>query len=394
MVIALIILWIIFCVKENWMKISDNLISIIIFLNIISCCFALPTDMKYKFNDYFMNGRIKYSVEHIFPGKSAKETESIRERLITEYKNEGKYDEKGKKEIEKTVNSYIKGGTLRFPVEMYFNKDQIVMKEYSKDPLNIFYDFNRQVSEFLAVELNTLNRKVLYPPQAYYYDSLYIRWLGGFYDQFLNSSDAVFSEDTLGHYKLISVPVSDSLKNVIYDAEQIVIFLNSTTNNWEKIELWKSNINNRTIIFSDYQTYKGINYPNTITIEELREKNKKDIYQMKVQEVEFNLPHLDVYGQMNIQKGKTTVIDERFSPSVMYKIEESGDKKDEELVEMYKIREMNLAQNSLNNNIPPGKLPNKQTQKEPVTFRLLKYSFIGLVLLLSIWGYGKIRNKN
>ncbi len=278
---------------------------------------------------------------------------------------------------------------------MYFNKNQIVLKEeYSENPVNIFYDFNRQLNESLAIKLDSLVRRVLYPPRTYYYNSLYIRWLGGFYDQFLDSSDAVFSEDTLGQYKIISVPVNDSLKNITYNAEQIVIFLNSTTNNWEKIELWKSNINNRTIIFSDYKAFNGFNYPNTITIEELRDKNKKYIYKMKVQEVEFNLPHLDVYGQMNIQKGKTFVIDERFNPSINYNLEESGDKKDEELVEMYKIREMNLTQNSLNNNTPPVKLPNKQTQQTPITFRLLKYSFIGLVLLLSIWGYRKIRNKN
>ena len=373
----------------------NNLIRIIFFLNIISCCFALPSDMKYKFNEYFINGRIKYSVEHIIPGIPVKQAESIRDRLTMDYKSEGKYDEKGKKEIEKTVNSYIKGGTLRFPVEMYFNKNQIVLKEeYSENPVNIFYDFNRQLNESLAIKLDSLVRRVLYPPRTYYYNSLYIRWLGGFYDQFLDSSDAVFSEDTLGQYKIISVPVNDSLKNITYNAEQIVIFLNSTTNNWEKIELWKSNINNRTIIFSDYKAFNGFNYPNTITIEELRDKNKKYIYKMKVQEVEFNLPHLDVYGQMNIQKGKTFVIDERFNPSINYNLEESGDKKDEELVEMYKIREMNLTQNSLNNNTPPVKLPNKQTQQTPITFRLLKYSFIGLVLLLSIWGYRKIRNKN
>ncbi len=348
------------------------------------------SDMKYRFNDYCMNGRIKYSVEHIIPGIPMRQAESIRERLITEYKNEGKYDEKGKKEIDKTVNSYIKGGTLRFPVEMYFNKDQIVMKEYSKDPVNIFYDFDRKIKESLAIEFNTLKRRVLYPHNTYYYDSLYIRWLGGFYDQFLDSSDAVFSEDTLGQYRIISVPVNDSLKSVIYDAEQIVIFLNSTTNNWEKIELWKSNINNRTIFFSDYQTYKGINYPNTITIEELREKNKKDIYQMKVQEVEFDLPHLDVYGQMNILKGKTFVIDERFNPSIDYNLEESGDKKDEELVQKYIDRNNYLETFKFDTTMQNK---NKELPNRNYFMIILKTLVVLLTVLLITWGYGKIRNS-
>jgi hypothetical protein len=343
-----------------------------------------------KFNNKAENGRIRFQVEHIIPGESQGSLNSLRELMIQNYQKEEKYDEKGKNEIEEIIQHHAQGGTVTYSEEMFFQKNQVVMKEYSKSTINYFFDFKNKFEESLYIfpdKRDTLTRSTFINTV----DRFYINWLGGIFDKLAESSEAQLSEDSIAGRLMISVPVEESLKPFLFNAERIEMILNPSTYDWEEIKLYRFNVNDKSLRFSDYQTNKGIRYPGLIVVERLTGKDKKDIIKMKVQDVEFNLPHLDVYGQMNIRKGKTTVIDERFSPSITYKIEESGDKKDEELVEIYNTRNKNQVINKHNIN-----KSSEQNDKDKVRNNwkiVLQISVVLLIMLLIIWCFRKIRRN-